>query len=97
MPFLIKSVQVDGGSEFMGDFEKACKKMNISLFVLPAYSPQLNGGVERANRTFRYEFYALQDNFVSESNYKNQVQKFTDFYNSVRPHQFRAFDSLSIY
>lgn len=61
--------------------------MNILLFVLPPYSPQLNRGVERANRTFRYEFYALKDNFASEADYKNQVQKFTDFYNSVRPHQ----------
>ena len=87
MPFPITSVQVDGGSEFMGDFEKACKKMNILLFVLPPYSPQLNGGIERANRTFRYEFYALKDKFESEIDYKNQVQKFTDFYNSVRPHQ----------
>lgn len=87
MPFPITSVQVDGGSEFMGDFEKACKKMNILLFVLPPYSPQLNGGIERANRTFRYEFYALKDKFESEVDYKNQVQNFTDFYNSVRPHQ----------
>ena len=87
MPFPIKSIQVDGGSEFMGDFEKACKKLNIALFVLPPYSPQLNGGVERSNRTYRYEFYALQDGFKSESDYKNQVQKFTDFYNAVRPHQ----------
>lgn len=87
MPFPVKSVQVDGGSEFMGDFEKACKKMNISLFVLPPYSPQLNGGVERVNGTFRYEFYALQDSFKSEVDYKNQVQNFTNFYNSIRPHQ----------
>jgi len=91
MPFVVKSIQVDGGSEFMGHFEKACKKLNIKLFVLPPYSPQLNGGVERANRTFRYEFYAFQDVFKSEDDYKNQVQNFTHFYNSIRPHQNLGF------
>ncbi|MFH0898367.1 MAG: hypothetical protein V1855_02215 [bacterium] len=28
-PFKIKSIQVDGGSEFMGDFESVCKDQNI--------------------------------------------------------------------
>ncbi|MFH1254231.1 MAG: helix-turn-helix domain-containing protein [bacterium] len=45
-PFKIKSIQVDGGSEFMGDFEQACKSQNIELYVLPPKSPKLNGGVE---------------------------------------------------
>jgi len=46
-------VQVDGGSEFYGDFEEACKELGIRLFALPPRSPKLNGVVERLNRTFR--------------------------------------------
>ena len=53
MPFKVISVQVDGGSEFMKDFEQECSKNNIPLYVLPPKRPQWNGGVERGNRTFR--------------------------------------------
>ena len=60
-PFPIRAVQVDGGSEFMADFETACQKFGISLFVLPPRSPKLNGHVERAQRTHTEEFYELYD------------------------------------
>ena len=57
-PFKITSVQVDGGSEFMADFELACKDLDIALYVLPPKKPKYNGGVEPGNRIFREEFYA---------------------------------------
>ena len=53
LPFPIQSIQVDGGSEFMKDFEEACGELGIPLFVLPPRRPQWNGGVERGNRIFR--------------------------------------------
>ena len=56
-PFPIKAIQVDGGSEFMAEFEEACQQKGILLFELPPRSPKLNGRVERANRTYREEFY----------------------------------------
>ena len=59
LPFPLKSIQVDGGSEFMKNFEKACASKKISLSVLPPRSPELNGCVERRNRTLKMEFYAL--------------------------------------
>ena len=40
MPFKISSIQVDGGSEFMKDFEQACFEKNIKLFVLPPRKPK---------------------------------------------------------
>ena len=43
--------QVDGGSEFMGEFEAECARRSLPLKVLPPRRPQLNGIVERANRT----------------------------------------------
>lgn len=57
MPFSIRAIQVDGGSEFMADFERTCQAKGIRLFQLPPRSPKLNGGVERANRTHTEEFY----------------------------------------
>lgn len=53
LPFNIKSIQVDGGSEFRKYFEEACKELNIPLYVLPPYSPKYNGRIERSNRTIR--------------------------------------------
>ena len=52
-PFPIRAIQVDGGSEFMAEFEEACYLHNIKLFVLPPKSPKLNGHVERMQRTFK--------------------------------------------
>ena len=43
MPFPIKAIQVDGGSEFRGESEEACRERGILLFVLPPHSPKLNG------------------------------------------------------
>ncbi|MGZ6251107.1 MAG: integrase core domain-containing protein [Candidatus Chromulinivorax sp.] len=87
MPFTILSIQVDGGSEFMSVFEQACGKKAIPLFVLPPYSPQLNGGIERCNGTFKYEFFKMNKGFKSQSELENKLDKFTDFYNNIRLHQ----------
>ena len=86
MPFPIESIQVDGGSEFKGDFEIACEKLKISLYVLPPRSPELNGTVERVNGTFKDEFYALHPSFQSVDDFALKLQKFTEFYNGIRPH-----------
>ena len=59
MPFPVKAIQVDGGSEFMADFEGACQERGIKLFILPPRSPKLNGQVKRAHRTHLEEFYEL--------------------------------------
>ena len=59
MPFPVRALQVDGGSEFAAAFERACQERNIRLFVLPPRSPKLNGSVERAQRTHTEEFYEL--------------------------------------
>lgn len=61
MPFEVRAISVDGGSEFMAEFEAACAERMIRLFVLPPRSPKLNGAVERANRTHTEEFSEVTD------------------------------------
>ena len=51
----IRAVQVDGGAESWPKFEAACKPRGVPLLVPPPRSPELNGIVERANRTVRIE------------------------------------------
>ena len=86
-PFKISSIQVDGGGEFMAEFENLCQKMGISLYVLPPRSPKINGCVERSNGTMRYEFYALHPQFEILSDLNEKLVDFTRFYNEKRPHQ----------
>ena len=35
IPFRVRAIQVDGGSEFQAGFEQACHERDIRLFVLP--------------------------------------------------------------
>ena len=86
-PFPIKAIQVDGGSEFMADFEEACQKNDIHLFCLPPRSPKLNGRVERANRTYRQEFYDCSSATPTVAGLKADLRRWEHTYNHIRPHQ----------
>lgn len=86
-PFSIKSLQVDGGSEFAGEFEHICKVKNVPLYVLPPRSPELNGAVERANATAKYEFYRQYSGASDLWSVRQNLRIFNEFYNNVRPHQ----------
>ena len=52
----VQSIQVDGGSEFMAEFEDACRELGIDLRFLPPRRPQWNGHVERADRIEFWNF-----------------------------------------
>jgi predicted transcriptional regulator len=87
-PFKIYSVQVDGGSEFMAEFEQACADLDIALFVLPPKKPEYNGGVERSNRIFREEFYARSDLLADTVGaFRVALKVAVAKYNSYSPHQ----------
>jgi putative transposase len=93
MPFKVTGIQVDGGSEFMADFEQACADQRLELYVLPPKSPQLNGAVERCNGAWRYEFYALYELPRQLDRLNPLIQAFEHRYNHHRPHQ--ALDGLT--
>ena len=86
MPFMVEGIQVDGGSEFMAEFETACQARKLKLYVLPPRMPQLNGGVERCNGAWRYEFYACTDLPGNVAELNPLIDDFQDTYNFVRPH-----------
>jgi transposase InsO family protein len=86
-PFPIRALQVDGGSEFMAEFETACQQRGIALFVLPPRSPKLNGHVERANRTHRQEFWELYDGDLELPPLQAALRAWEETYNHDRPHQ----------
>jgi len=87
LPFPLRAIQVDGGSEFMAGFETACQQGGIRLFVLPPHSPKLNGCVERANRTHAEEFWECYDGDLDISTVQAALQRWEHVYNHIRPHQ----------
>jgi len=87
MPFPLKALQVDGGSEFAAAFEAACQQRGLRLFVLPPRSPKLNGRVERAQRTHTEEFYEVTPCARELAAVNRKLQAWERIYNTVRPHQ----------
>lgn len=87
LPFPIKALQIDGGSEFKGEFEEACAARKLALFVLPPRSPKLNGCVERANRTHTEEFYEVEEVPADLELHNRKLKNWENTYNLVRPHQ----------
>ncbi|MFI5322766.1 MAG: integrase core domain-containing protein [Thermodesulfobacteriota bacterium] len=87
MPFNVRAIQVDGGSEFYSEFEQECERTGIKLFVLPPKSPKLNGCVERAQRTHTEEFYEVNDCPWTVPELNRELGHWNYIYNCVRPHQ----------
>jgi transposase InsO family protein len=87
MPFPVRAIQVDGGSEYQAVFEEVCQRRGLKLFVLPPRSPKLNGGVERAHRTHTEEFYEVTDSTFDLDELRSDLRAWETIYNTVRPHQ----------
>ena len=93
MPFPVRSVQVDGGSEFMADFEAECARLGLSLFVPPPRRPQWNGRVERCNDTLRLEFRSLWTGGLTVAEVSGALARHQRRHKTERPHS--ALDHLS--
>jgi hypothetical protein len=76
LPFRIKAIQIDGGSEFMDQFEEAYRRARIQLFLNPTRHPEMKGGVERSNRTHREEFYEVEDVSLDVEEHNKQLAKY---------------------
>jgi len=87
MPFGVRAISIDNGSEFMAEFEAACRDRGIALFVLPPRSPKLHGAVERANRTHAEEFYEVTTAEPELEAFQAELLAWEATYNTIRPHQ----------
>ena len=87
MPFGIRALSVDNGSEFMAEFDATCAERGIALLTLPPRSPKLNGAVERANRTHTEEFYEVTDAEATLAELRPALLAWETTYNTIRPHQ----------
>ena len=89
-PFTVRTIQVNGGSEWMAGFEVACQAAGIALWVLPPRKPQWNGCVERANRTGREEFWECYAGELDVPTITGALRAWENEYNTVRPHHALA-------
>src|SRR5215217_928070 len=89
MPFPVQALQVDGGAEFMAEFEQACEDRRITLYVLPPRSPKLNGRGERLNGTARREFWECYAEDLDLPTLQQALHAWEENYNTVRPHHTR--------
>lgn len=87
MPFTVRAISIDGGSEFKAEFETACASRGIALYLLPPRSPKLHGAVERANRTHTEEFYEVTDAEPELDELAAALAAWELCYNTIRPHQ----------
>ena len=87
LPFPVRTLQVDGGSEFAAALEQTCRQQGLHLFALPPRSPKLHGAVERAHYTHREEFYEVTPCSLQIAHLNQELRNWERIYNIVRPHQ----------
>jgi putative transposase len=85
MPFPVRALQVDGGSEFAAEFEVSNVACACSYFrhVLPNSTVPSNP----ANRTHTEEFYQVTTCFLEMKKLNRELRQWEKIYNTVRPHQ----------
>jgi transposase InsO family protein len=85
LPFAIKQVQTDNGSEFSDQFSWHLEDLGIGHRKTRVRSPEENGKVERSHRTDEAEFYQINQ-FVSISHCVKLLRQWEKEYNDDRPH-----------
>lgn len=85
LPFAIKQVQTDNGSEFSEQFSWHLQDLGISHRKTRVRRPEENGKVERSHRTDQDEFYGIT-RFVSIQHCIRLLREWEREYNTKRPH-----------
>lgn len=77
----------DNGAEFQGDFEKACKQLNILQVYSRPHTPKDNPALESFNGIVQREWLSLSKAGLDDILEANQdLAKWLVKYNSYRPH-----------
>lgn len=85
LPFAMKQIQTDNGSEFTEEFSWHLQDLGINHRKTRIKSPEENGKVERSHRTDQEEFYSV-NRFVSITHCIRLLKEWEKEYNEKRPH-----------
>lgn len=88
--YTIEQYYTDNGKEYKGDpknhaFMKTCTEYKIEQRFARVKHPQTNGKAERVIRTIM-ELWHNKTRFDSSAHRKNELTRFVNFYNLVKPH-----------
>lgn len=88
-PFEVWRVQTDNGQEFARHFHAALKEAEIVHFHTYPRRPQMNGKLERFNRTVQEEFseHHWQTLVTDLERFNVLLMEWLVWYNAVRPHE----------
>lgn len=86
-PFPIEGYQTDNGSEFLKEFHAWIEDNHRNHYFTYAYTPQMNGRVERVIKTDTEEFWDFQDPDANLDELNKLAREWDFVYNHIRPHQ----------
>jgi len=95
--YTIEQVYSDNGKEYKGDpdhhaFMRLCIANKINQGFTRVRTPRTNGKAERVIRTLMEQWHN-RTHFVSSAHRKNELKRFVNYYNSVKPH--RSLDGVT--
>jgi transposase InsO family protein len=87
MPFPIKAVQTDNGSEFHLYFRDYLKERNITHYYNYPGRPYRNGHIEKFNRSLQEEFVDTHESWLTNTDeFNRKLIDWLLWYNTERPH-----------
>lgn len=95
--FEISNIQTDNGSEFLGEFDKLCKKLNIPHYFIYPRHPKQNCYVESSHGADEREFYQQGNVSPSLEVMRQRIIEWQDVWNKIRPHESLNYLTLEAY
>ncbi len=86
-PFKIRNLQTDNGSEFLKDFDKLCKKLDIPHYFIYPRNPKQNTYVEISHQADDREFYRQQNIGTNIEIMQQRLKEHEYVWNEIRPHE----------
>lgn len=88
LPFKVKAIQTDNGSEYLLHFHRECCMHGITHYFSYPKTPKHNALVERLIQTTEYELWLFDQDLIPELDYINhRLSVWIGRYNTYRPHQ----------
>jgi len=85
--FEIKNIQTDNGPEFLGEFDKLCKQLNIPHYFIYPRHPKQNTYVEASHSADEKEFYQQGNVSPLLEVMQLRIIEWQNIWNKIRPHE----------